>query len=85
MRSDAAQQVTPDRLIEIMKDLKIRDKTSQGEDYQNKLNNLRSQIDAADQNLLTTLEREWKLQKELENLNQKIMWQFFRTKGGMKY
>ena len=52
--SDAAQQVTPKRLIEIMKDLTIREKTSEGEDYINKLNTLRSQIDVADQNLLST-------------------------------
>ena len=66
--SDAAQQVTPDRLIEIMKDLKIRDKTSQGEDYQNKLNNLRSQIDAADQNLLTTLGKRMEVAKGIGKL-----------------
>lgn len=66
--SDAAQQVTPERLIEIMRDLKIRDKTSQGEDYQNKLNNLRSQIDAADQNLLTTLGKRMEVAKGIGKL-----------------
>ena len=66
--SDAAQQVTPERLIEIMRDLKIRDKTSQGEDYQNRLNNLRSQIDAADQNLLTTLGKRMEVAKGIGKL-----------------
>lgn len=66
--SDAAQQVTPKRLIQIMKDLKIRDKTFQGEDYQNQLNNLRSQIDVADQNLLTTLGKRMEVAKNIGKL-----------------
>ena len=66
--SDAAQQVTPKRLIEIMKDLKIREKTSEGEDYINKLNNLRSQIDVADQNLLSTLGKRMEVAKEIGQL-----------------
>ena len=66
--SDAAQQVTPKRLIQIMKDLTIRDKTSQGEDYQNELNNLRSQIDVTDQNLLTTLGKRMEVAKNIGKL-----------------
>ena len=66
--SDAAQQVTPKRLIQIMKDLEIRDKTFQGEDYQNQLNNLRSQIDVADQNLLTTLGKRMEVAKNIGKL-----------------
>ena len=53
--SDAAQQVTPATLIDIMKDLKIRKTTTDSEDYQNELVNLRAQIDVADQILLDTL------------------------------
>lgn len=53
--SDAKQQVTPSALIEIMKDLKIRKKTTNAEAYQNELVNLRAQIDLADQSLLDTL------------------------------
>jgi len=66
--SDAAQQVTPKKLIEIMKDLTIREKTSEGEDYINKLNNLRSQIDIADQNLLSTLGKRMEVAKEIGQL-----------------
>ncbi len=66
--SDAAQQVTPKRLIEIMKDLKIREKTSEVEDYINKLNNLRSQIDVTDQNLLSTLGKRMEVAKEIGQL-----------------
>lgn len=53
--SDAAQQVTPSRLIEIMRDLKVRKKTTDEESYQHELNNLRAQIDVIDQTLLDTL------------------------------
>jgi chorismate mutase len=53
--SDAAQQVTTARLVEIMKDLKVRKKTTHEEAYQHELNNLRAQIDVIDQTLLDTL------------------------------
>ena len=53
--SDAAQQVTPAALIDIMKDLKIRKTTTDAADYQKELVNLRAQIDVADQILLDTL------------------------------
>jgi chorismate mutase len=53
--SDAAQQVTPTRLVEIMNDLKVRKKTTDEEAYQHGLINLRAQIDTIDQNLLDTL------------------------------
>ena len=53
--SDSAQQVTPSRLVEIMRDLKVRKKTTDEEAYQNELNNLRAQIDVVDQTLLDTL------------------------------
>ena len=53
--SDAAQQVTPSRLIEIMRDLKVRKKTTDEEAYHHELNNLRAQIDVIDQTLLDTL------------------------------
>ena len=63
--SDAAQQVTPERLVDIMKDLIIRDKTSDKDDFQNELNNLRSQIDMTDQNLLTTLGKRMEVAKKI--------------------
>ena len=53
--SDAAQQVTPKRLIEIMRDLTVRKKTTNEEAYQYELNNLRAQIDIVDQTLLDNL------------------------------
>ncbi len=53
--SDAAQQVTPKRLVQIMEDLKIRKETSQEAEYNSKLNNLRAQIDIIDNQLIEIL------------------------------
>ncbi len=66
--SDAAQQVTPDRLIEIMQDLKVRKITTEEQAYQNELTVLRSQIDIADQNLLDILGKRMKVAEQIGTL-----------------
>lgn len=53
--SDAAQQITPETLIKMMVDLKIRKKTDNEADYRNALNTLRTQIDVIDHQLIETL------------------------------
>ena len=47
--SDAAQQVTSERLVEIMNDLRIRKISTSEEDYVSQLGNLRSRIDIIDE------------------------------------
>ena len=59
--SDAAQQVTPKTLVQIMEDLKIRKETDQEEEYIAKLNNLRAQIDIIDHQLIETLGKRMKV------------------------
>ena len=66
--SDAAQQVTPTALIEIMKDLKIRKENNQEEEYNAALNTLRAQIDVADQTILDTLGKRMKVAEEIGTL-----------------
>ncbi|MDG2396166.1 MAG: bifunctional 3-deoxy-7-phosphoheptulonate synthase/chorismate mutase type II [Flavobacteriaceae bacterium] len=66
--SDANQQVTPKRLIEIMKELKIRKETNQEEDYKNKIDNFRTQIDLIDFSLLDSLGKRMKISEEIGNL-----------------
>ncbi len=66
--SDAKQQVTPTRLVEIMKNLKVRKKTTEEEAYKHELNTLRAQIDVVDQTLLDTLGKRMKVAKEIGNL-----------------
>jgi len=63
--SDAKQQVTPSRLVEIMKDLRVRKKTTNEEAYKHQLNNLRAQIDVVDQTLLDTLGKRMKVALEI--------------------
>ncbi|GAA3513157.1 bifunctional 3-deoxy-7-phosphoheptulonate synthase/chorismate mutase type II [Aquimarina addita] len=59
--SDAAQQVTPDTLIQIMKDLKIRKEVGVDEAYQRTLSELRAKIDIADNQLLDVLAKRMKI------------------------
>ncbi|MFK5972654.1 MAG: bifunctional 3-deoxy-7-phosphoheptulonate synthase/chorismate mutase type II [Flavobacteriaceae bacterium] len=59
--SDAAQQVTPASLVQIMKDLKIRKESDPEAEYNSKLNNLRAQIDILDHQLIESLGRRMKV------------------------
>lgn len=59
--SDAAQQVTPHKLVQIMKDLKIRKETDVEAEYNSKLSNLRAQIDVIDNQLIETLGKRMKI------------------------
>ncbi|MBT8306975.1 MAG: bifunctional 3-deoxy-7-phosphoheptulonate synthase/chorismate mutase type II [Maribacter sp.] len=59
--SDAAQQVTPKTLVQIMKDLRIRKETDEEAEYNNKLSNLRAQIDIIDNQLIDTLGKRMKV------------------------
>ena len=59
--SDAAQQVTPSTLIQMMKDLKIRKETDPEEKYNSELNNLRAQIDIVDHQIIDLLGKRMKV------------------------
>ena len=59
--SDAAQQVTPDTLIQMMDDLKIRKETDTEAEYRNSLNTLRTQIDVIDHQLIDILGKRMKI------------------------
>lgn len=63
--SDAAQQITPKTLIQIMQDLKVRKEVSASEEFQNKLKTLRSKIDIADTQLLELLSKRMKISEEI--------------------
>ena len=53
--SDAAQQVTPARLSEILRDLRVRQPESREPTYQNRLEEMRQQLDHLDHELLEVL------------------------------
>ncbi|MCB0432194.1 MAG: bifunctional 3-deoxy-7-phosphoheptulonate synthase/chorismate mutase type II [Mangrovimonas sp.] len=59
--SDAAQQVTPKTLIQIMQDLRVRKETDAETEYSNSLNNLRAQIDVLDNQLIELLGKRMKI------------------------
>nr|WP_297785205.1 bifunctional 3-deoxy-7-phosphoheptulonate synthase/chorismate mutase type II [uncultured Allomuricauda sp.] len=59
--SDAAQQVTPKTLVQMMKDLRIRKETDEAAEYNNNLSNLRAQIDILDNQLIDLLGKRMKV------------------------
>ncbi|WP_378185535.1 chorismate mutase [Aquimarina sp. W85] len=63
--SDAKQQITPDTLIQMMKDLKIRKEIGDDEAYQKALSGLRAKIDIADNQLLEVLAKRMKISDEI--------------------
>ena len=63
--SDATQQITPERLIQIMRDLRIREASVSEEDYVSQLSNLRSRIDILDNKLLDLLKRRMEVADEI--------------------
>ena len=66
--SDAEQQVIPSKLVQIMKNLRIRKETDQKAEYNNKLSNLRAQIDVIDNQLIETLGKRMKVSDEIGTL-----------------
>jgi chorismate mutase len=66
--SDAAQQVTPKSLIQIMKDLKIRKETNPEAEYTTAINNLRAQIDVVDNQIIELLGKRMKVSDGIGNL-----------------
>lgn len=66
--SDAAQQVTPKRLVQIMEDLRIRKETDEEAEYKGKLSNLRAQIDIIDNQLIDILGKRMKVSDNIGEL-----------------
>ncbi|CAL2108547.1 chorismate mutase [Tenacibaculum sp. 190524A02b] len=66
--SDAAQQVTPDSLKQIMENLKVRKETTTDETYKENLDNLRAQINVADSQLIDTLGKRMKIADKIGEL-----------------
>ncbi|WET01064.1 bifunctional 3-deoxy-7-phosphoheptulonate synthase/chorismate mutase type II [Flavobacterium johnsoniae] len=63
--SDAAQQVTPDNLKQIIKDLTIRKTDDTTDEYSQKMTKLRANIDVLDANLLELLGKRMKVADEI--------------------
>ena len=66
--SDAKQQITPKTLIQIMKDLKVRNELVEEEKYKNELYSLRTQIDIIYHSILDSLGKRMKISEEIGGL-----------------
>lgn len=66
--SDAPQQITPEKLIQITQDLRVRKETTSEEGYQKSLNTLRSYIDVIDDQLLDILKKRMKISDDIGTL-----------------
>lgn len=66
--SDAAQQVTPDSLKFILKNLRVRKETDQDFKFTSELSKLRTQIDETDEKILEILGKRMKVVEEIGNL-----------------
>lgn len=62
--SDAQQQITPQRLLEITEKLKVREKGSESANFQKALTMLREQVDSLDEEIMDTLIKRMDLAKE---------------------
>lgn len=63
--SDAKQQITPQRLNEILAELKVRAPKTENQDFNLKLTQLRGQIDEIDERLLNQLSQRLELIKQI--------------------
>ena len=69
--SDAAQQITPSTLIQLMEELKIRIGNFQEEDYIKKLSKYRAKIDMIDNDLVEILGKRMNLSDKIGKLKKK--------------
>ena len=69
--SDAAQQVTPERLVQMMEDWKIRKVTDEEAEYNKELTQLRAQIDVVDNQLIDILGKRMKVSDQIGSLKKK--------------
>lgn len=78
--SDAAQQITPETLIQMMVDLKIREEEGRELEYKNKLNTLRTQINVVDHQLIESLGKRMKIADQIGLLKKENNVSILQTK-----
>lgn len=66
--SDAAQQITPERLFEILHKLELRKSDDPDAFYHSQLNRLRNEIDETDQSLIDTISHRMKISTQIGKL-----------------
>ena len=66
--SDAKQQITPERLLEILKKIEIRKSDDEDALYHMKINHLRNEIDETDQGILEAVAQRMKIASQIGEL-----------------
>lgn len=66
--SDASQQITPERLLEILQKLEIRKSDDDGTFYHSQLNRLRNEIDETDQAILEAISQRMNIAMQIGEL-----------------
>ncbi len=66
--SDAAQQLTPSAVIELLESLVVRDAATADEEFNDRLRELRAQIDVLDENLIFSLASRMKVSRKIGSL-----------------
>lgn len=66
--SDAAQQITPQRFLEITAQLRVRNENASNRDFHIKISKLRKQIDEIDAHILSNLGNRMKIADEIGHL-----------------
>ncbi|MBA5629417.1 bifunctional 3-deoxy-7-phosphoheptulonate synthase/chorismate mutase type II [Moheibacter lacus] len=66
--SDAKQQITPDRLLEILRKIELRKSDDEDAFYHSKINHLRNEIDETDQGILETIAQRMKIASQIGEL-----------------
>lgn len=83
--SDAKQQITPERLLEILKNIELRkEDDTQDIEYQKKLSGIRTQIDELDHNILALLVQRLRLAEEVGMLKKNHNIAIFQPKRWVK-
>ena len=82
--SDAAQQITPDRLVEIMDALKVREPKAEGEAL-DQLTGLRAEIDVIDNHILDTLAERMKVVEQIGEVKKEKTFLFYKTLDGLLF
>ncbi len=66
--SDAKQQITPERLLEILKKIELRKSDDEDAIYHMKINHLRNEIDETDQGILDAVAQRMKIASQIGEL-----------------
>ncbi len=78
--SDAAQQITPESMIQYMEDLRVRKESGDEAEFNNRINTLRTKIDVIDHQLIEMLGKRMTVADDIGNLKKEYNVAVLQTK-----